>query len=182
MRCACCLSTTPGQITAPSMPPPRCRRNSLRRGVVRVSLRCEIRSRIFAAQSGFGLSVLRAAHLSLAGFADLCDGRSAPRTLAIAGGKTPGLRENLDATRSRPGHGIPNAQIWRVPQSAVAVHATPCESWDLSPRAGHDAAAATGRSADTDRPHAFLSRTSHRWRGGIRRVPVPWKSFEPSPG
>src|SRR5437867_1762916 len=79
--------------------------------------------------------------------------------------------------------GIQDLEVRCLQQSSLAIDATSRQSRELSPRAGHDALAATRRTANPDRPDALLSRTGHRG-GRVGSTPLfpPWKRSELSPG
>src|SRR6267378_3965557 len=84
-----------------------------------------------------------------------------------------------DSVRPRPSDGIQDAQIRRLQQSALAIDAASRQSRNLSPRTGHHAAAANWRAADSDGPHALLSRARHS--GGrlvSGSIPTPWTPSE----
>jgi len=57
--------------------------------------------------------------------------------------------------------GIQDIEIRRLQKSSLAIDATPGESRELSPRAGHDLAAAAWRAAGFDGPNALLPRARH---------------------
>src|SRR5882762_8504015 len=68
----------------------------------------------------------------------------------------------IGAVRPKPRFWLQDAEIRRLQQSSLGVHAASGQSRDLSPRTGHHAAATARRTAHRDRPDALLSRTRHR--------------------
>src|SRR5216684_665925 len=67
-----------------------------------------------------------------------------------------------DAIRPGPRHGVQDAEVRRLPQSALGIDAASRQSRDVPSRAGHNPSAAAWRAAGPDRPDALLSRTIHR--------------------
>ncbi len=63
---------------------------------------------------------------------------------------------------SLPRHGVQDAEVRRLPQSALGIDAASRQSRDVPSRAGHNPSAAAWRAAGPDRPDALLSRTIHR--------------------
>src|SRR5438445_6313332 len=67
----------------------------------------------------------------------------------------------IGAVRPKPRFWLQDAEIRRLQQSSLGVHAASGQSRDLSPRTVHHAAATARRTAHRDRPDALLSRTRH---------------------
>src|SRR5260370_38873226 len=88
-----------------------------------------------------------------------------------------GTRIGASALCSRPGarrpqsrHGIQNAQIRRLSQPPLAIHAAPRQSRQLPSRSGYDHAPPAWRATHRYRSHALLPRTRHRGRRMTRSV------------